>query len=196
MNTIASNLVRCAGLSAMLARILFAFVQTIHPSETLSSVTTTMRVIVHWLNVSMCLLGLLGIAGIHARQAKDAGLLGLAGFLVTSIFLVLTAAFTFAEALILPVLVRQDPGFVEAWLGIVGGPANDTSIRVIPAVYSLTGVLYLVGGVLFGVATLRARILSRWAAGLYAVGTVAPVAFSVLPPCQHTRRTVSGPVQL
>jgi hypothetical protein len=181
MKTTASNLIRCAGLSAMLAGTLFVFVQMIHPPETLEAVTTSTWVVVHCLSVSMCLLWLFGITGIQARQAAEAGILGLAGYVVTSVFLVLTAAFTFAEAFILPVLATQEPGFVVTWLSMVGGPAGDTSIGVLPTVYSLTGVAYLLGGLLFGIGTLRARILPRWAAGLYAVGTVVPVAFSVLP---------------
>jgi hypothetical protein len=40
----------------------------------------------------------------------------------------------------------------------------------------------LAGGVLFGVATLRARILPRWAAGLLTVGTVMPLLASSLVP--------------
>lgn len=42
----------------------------------------------------------------------------------------------------------------------------------------------MLGGLLFGMATLRAGILSRWAAGLLAAGTaLAPVA--VLLPHEH-----------
>ena len=52
----------------------------------------------------------------------------------------------------------------------------------LPAVYSLTGILYLLGGVLFGVATLRAGILPRWAGGALAVGTALPLALSLVRP--------------
>ena len=42
----------------------------------------------------------------------------------------------------------------------------------------------MLGGLLFGIATFRAGILPRWAAGLLAVGTVlAPVA--ALLPHEH-----------
>ena len=37
------------------------------------------------LKLTMCLLFLLGIAGIYARQANEAGWLGLAGFLLLSL---------------------------------------------------------------------------------------------------------------
>jgi len=54
-------------------------------------------------------------------------------------------------------------------------------------VYSLTSVLYLVGGVLFGVATFRAGILPRWAGAGLAVGTVAPLVLSLLLPHEFIR---------
>ena len=55
-------------------------------------------------------------------------------------------------------------------------------LGVLPAVYALTSGLYLVGGVLFGVATLRAGVLPRWAGAALAVGTVAPLALTLLLP--------------
>ena len=48
-----------------------------------------------------------------------------------------------------------------------------------PALYTLVGISYILGGLLFGIATLRAGILSRWAAGLLVVGSVLPIAFRV-----------------
>ena len=48
--------------------------------------------------------------------------------------------------------------------------------------WTLTGPVYMLGGLLFGIATFRARILPRWAGILLAVGTTfAPVA-ALLPP--------------
>jgi hypothetical protein len=54
-------------------------------------------------------------------------------------------------------------------------------------VYSISSVLYLVGGVLFGIATLRAGVLPRWAGGALAVGTVAPLALSLVLPHEFIR---------
>jgi hypothetical protein len=181
MKPTAANLVRWAGLSAAAAGILFVFVQTIHPPELLSSVTTGAWVVVHSLSVAMCFFWLLGITGIYARQVEEAGWLGLAGYLLWSLFLVLTAAFTFAEAFIEPPLATAAPTFVEGFLGVERGATGGANLGVLPALYTLSGVLYLLGGVLFGVATLRAGILPRWAAGVLAVGTVLPLAFSLLP---------------
>ena len=169
MKITTSNLIRWAGLSAMVAGIIFAGIQPIHPADILSSVTTSAWAIVHSLTTAMCLFGLLGIAGIYARQVEEAGWLGLAGYLLFSLFYALTTGFTFAEAFILPLLATESPKFVEGFLGIVNGSAGEMNLGALAAVYTLVGVLYMLGGLLFGIATFRAGILPRWAAGLLAV---------------------------
>ena len=77
-----ANLIRWAGLSAALSGILYIVIQTIHPLDILSSVTTAQWAIVHYLGVTMSFLGLLGIAGLYARQVEEVGWLGLAGYLL------------------------------------------------------------------------------------------------------------------
>src|ERR1700693_790023 len=104
MKTTTSNLLRWAGLSAMAAGLIFAVVGLIHPPQIVSSVTTGTWTIVHSLTIAMSFLGLLGIAGIYARQADRAGWLGLAGFVLLSLWFVLVTGFTFFEAFILPLL--------------------------------------------------------------------------------------------
>jgi hypothetical protein len=182
MKTPASNLIRGAGLSAVVAGSLFVGMQAIHPPDALSYVTTGAWALVHYLGVAMCLLNLLGIVGIYARQVEEAGWLGLVGFLLFALMWALTAAFQFAEALILPLLATDAPQFVEGFLGISSGATGATNLGVLPTVYALTGVCYLLGGVLFGVATFRAGVLPRRAAGLLAVGTILPILGSSLVP--------------
>ena len=181
MNTTASKLIRWAGLSAGLGGFLFVGIQPIHPPEILSSFTTSTWAIVHYLGVAMCFLILLGITGIYARQVEESGWLGLAGFLLFALMWALTAAFQFAEGLIVPLLATDAPRFAVGFEGISSGSPSEVSLGMLPAVWSLVSVSYLLGGVLFGVATLRAGVLPRWAGGALAVGTVAPLAFSLLP---------------
>lgn len=180
MNT--RNLIRWAGLAAMGAGIIFVVIQPIHPLDVLSSVTTPRWVIIQSAKTAMCLLGLLGMAGLYARQVKAVGWLGLAGYLVFSLFYALTLPFVFAEAFILPLVATEAPQFVAGFLGIINGQASAVSLGALPALYSLTGLVgYVLGGLLFGIATFRAGILPRWAAGLLAVGAVAPFVLAQLP---------------
>jgi hypothetical protein len=174
-----SNLIRWAGMSAVAGGLIFAV--RIHPPDTLASVTTSEWIIVHAVGVAMCLLVMLGIAGIYARQAKEVGWLGLTGFFMLEVMWALTAAFQFAEALILPLLATDAPRFVEGFVGISSGATGEANLGALPTVFSIASVLYLLGGVLLGVATFRAGILPRWAGVALAVGTVAPLAFALLP---------------
>jgi hypothetical protein len=177
----ASNLIRWAGASAMLAGILFVVVGLLHPPETLSSVTTGTWALVHGLAIAMACFGLLGITGLYARQAEAAGWLGLAGYLLLSLWYVLVTGYTFAEVFLVPRLATEAPAFAEGFLGIFTGAAGVPSFGALATLWTVVGVLYLLGGLLFGVATLRAGILSRWPAGLLAVGTVSTLVFGRLP---------------
>jgi hypothetical protein len=56
------------------------------------------------------------------------------------------------------------------------------NLGALPAVYSLgIGIPYMLGGLLFGIATLRAGILPRWPAGLLAVAAALTPAAALLP---------------
>src|SRR5262245_16749554 len=100
MKTTAANLMRWAGLSAMLAGSMFVVVGCFHPPAILSSVTTTQWAIVHLLAIAVSFFGLLGLAGLYARQAKESGWLGLAGFVLFSLWMLLITSFTFVEVFV------------------------------------------------------------------------------------------------
>ena len=182
MKITASKVIRWAGLSAMVAGICYVLVGMFHPLNVLSSVTTTRWAIVHVLASAMSFFGLLGMAGLYARQAEKSGWLGLAGFVLFSLWLALILGFSFVETFILPRLATATPTFVEGFLGMFTGSASEINFGVLPTLWTLSGPLYILGGLLFGIATFRAGILSRWAGVLLAIGTaLAPVA-ALLPP--------------
>ena len=109
----------------MVAGIIFAGIQPIHPPDVLASVTTGTWAIITSLKLAMCFFFLLGITGLYARQVEESGRLGLVGYLLFSLCWALQTGFVFAEPLILPVLATAAPTFVESYLGSsMGLPAR------------------------------------------------------------------------
>ena len=119
-----ANLIRLAGLSALLAGICYVLVGVLHPPNVPSSVTSTRWQLVHVLACAMCFFGVLGMTGLYARQATKSGWLGLVGFVLLSLWFVLIMGFSFVEAFILPKVATTDPTFVAAWMGMLVGPAS------------------------------------------------------------------------
>jgi hypothetical protein len=177
MQTSNANLFRLAGISAFLAGTCYILVGIFHPENALASVTSTRWGMVHVLACAMSFFGVLGLAGLYARQAVKAGWLGLVGFVSLSLWLMLIMGFSFVEVLILPHLAPVTPSFVDGWMGMFNGGESTIDLGFLPTLWMLAGPLYIVGGVLFGIATFRAHILPRGAAVLLALGTLlAPVA--------------------
>jgi hypothetical protein len=197
MKITASNLIRWAGLSAMVAGLCFIVIGMFHPLNLLSSVTTTQWGIVHILATAMGFFGLLGLTGIYARQAEESGWLGLAGYMLLSLWLVNLAHFTFIEVFVLPPLVTEAPTVVESFLGIFTKSAGVINLGTLSTIYDLNGFIgYMIGGVLFGIATVRARILPRWAGGLLAIGAMLVPFAALLPPVHEAKVTIPGGVAL
>jgi hypothetical protein len=184
------NLIRAAGVSALLAGICYVFVGIFHPPNVASSVTSARWAIVHVVACAMCFFGLLGMAGLYARQAEKSGRLGLAGYVLLSIWFVLVMGFSFVEAFVLPRLATADPAFVQGWMGMLVGPSSKVDLGVLPTLWTSSAPVYILGGLLFGIATYRAGILSRWAGVLLAIGTaLAPVA-GLLPNASQPKTAV------
>jgi hypothetical protein len=192
MTPTASGLIRWTGLAAIVAGVIFAAIQPIHPPDVLASVTTGAWATITSLKLGMCFLFLLGIAGLYARQVEKAGWLGLAGFALFSGSWALQSGFVFTEVFILPPLATAAPQFVNSYLGIVNGSPGEMNIGAIVPAYAAVGILYLLGGLLFGVATFRAGILPRWAAALLALTAVVTPAAALLP--HATQRLVAIPM--
>jgi len=194
MKVTTSNLIRFSGLALVPAGIVFAGIQPIHPPDVVESVTTTAWAVITSLKFAMCVLFVIGITGLYARQAEKAGLFGLIAFVVLGLSWTLQSAFVFAEAFILPPLAATAPEFVDALLGISYGHTGEVNLGALPALYSVVGIAYMLGGLLFGIATFRAGILPRVAAGLLAIAaTLTPLA-ALLPHAQQ--RFAAVPVAL
>jgi hypothetical protein len=177
MKITSANLIRLAGLSALIGGLCYVFVGVFHPANIPASVTTTRWQTVHVIACAMSFFALLGLAGIYARQSVKAGWLGLIGFVLFSFWFVLIMGFSFVEAFILPHPGTVTPAFVVGWMGMFNSHPSPVDLGMLPTIWTLTAPLYILGGLLFGIATFRAGILPRGAAVLLALGVVlAPVA--------------------
>jgi hypothetical protein len=177
MKVTTPKLIRWAGLSAMVAGIIFTAIQPTHPS-----INTNTFIIITSFKTSISIFGLLGITGLYARQVEETGWKGLAGYLLLTIYYAIQMCISFIEPTILPLLTTTAPTFVESMLQLSSGTGFPTNLGSLTNVYSLASIFYVLGSMLFGLATFRARILPRGAAVLLAVsGPLAGTMFTLLP---------------
>jgi hypothetical protein len=181
MNITSSSLTKASGASAVLSGLLFIIIQPIHPLEEVSAVTTSAWATVHYMTMAMAVLGLVGVTGIYLRQVKESRLLGLIGYLLFALFYIGTTAWAFAEALILPPLAAEAPHFIDSFLGIFDGSSSGSGLGAISAMSLVTFPMYLLGGVLLGIATFRAGILTRGGGILMAFATASTLLVPLLP---------------
>jgi hypothetical protein len=174
-------LVRVSGLFAIAAGLIYAGIQPIHPADTLGSVTTGTWATIISLKLAMSLAFLVGITGIYARQASRAGWPGLAGFTIFGLSWFLQSGFVFTELFVLPPLASIAPQFVEGFLGMFNGEPTALTTGAMAAAYNAVGLLYLVGGILMGVSTVRAGVLPRAPSILLALATLVTPAAAMLP---------------
>ena len=176
-----TKLGRAAGLCAVAAGLLYIVVQLIHPDENVAQVTTTAWTATHLLTLAMAVLALFGISGMYLRQVSETGVLGLLGFLLFGLFFLVVVAATFVEAIVLPAIAGEAPGYVNDFLATIVGETVRGDVGSFTVANGVAGGTYLLGGLLFGIALYRAGVLARWAALLLAIGSLATLAVAVLP---------------
>jgi len=185
MTITSQGLIRWSGLAAIAGGLIFAGIQPIHPPDELASVTTSFWTVIIGLKFAMCLLFLIGFTGIYARQAEKAGWLGFGGFALLTVSWFLQTGFVFVELFVLPVVANRLPGFVDSALGVANGHPGAMDIGALVPMYAVVGVCYLLGGLLFGIATVRAAVLPHWPAILLAFAALITPAAALLPHAQQ-----------
>jgi hypothetical protein len=181
MNITSAKLTRAAGISATAAGLLYIFIQFIHPHEDLATVTTTGWVVTAALTGLMALFAIVGVTGMYLRQVREMGVLGLIGYLVYGAFFLVVIGWSFVEIFVLPALADDAPQFVSDMLALFANEPIVGDLGAVKALNPIAAVLYLFGGLLFGVALYRARILTRWASLLLVVGTATALAVPLVP---------------
>jgi hypothetical protein len=181
MNVTSSGLIKAAGVAAAIAGSIFVAVQVNHPAEAAFDTETTEWVMRCSAKGVMSVLALAGIAGMYLRQHRQAGLLGLVGYVVFTLgYLTLFAVQVIATA-VLPALLDSNPGYVMDVVNAAAGGKPVGDIGGMQVVLNVAGAGYVLGGLLFGIALFRTAILPRWASALLAVSTVSTATLAVLP---------------
>lgn len=181
MNATTTGLAKAAGIAAATAGAIFIAVQINHP-PTDSYVTETHQWVIRSIAKSvMCGLALAGITGIYLSQVRQMRALGLVGYLLLAAGYLMMLPTEVMAAALLPGLTHSQPGFVnDVVITAAGGhPAGD--IGHMQVLFNLTGACYMLGGLVFGIALVRAHVLARWAAVLLSVSTVATASLAFLP---------------
>jgi hypothetical protein len=181
MNVTSSGLTRAAGAAAAIAGGIFVAVQVNHPPESAFDTETTEWVLRCTAKVVMTVLALAGIAGMYLRQHRQAGVLGLVGYVVFTLGYLTLFSVEVIAATVLPALLDTDHAYVMDVVSAAAGGKPVGDIGAIQVVLNLAGVGYIVGGLLFGIALFRTGILPRWASALLAVSTVSTAALALLP---------------
>src|SRR5919202_2570912 len=195
MKMTTSTLMRLAGLSAMAAGLCFIVIGMFHPVNVPSSVTTATWVNVHIFAFALGFFGLFGMAGLYARQVEESGMLGLAGFLLFTVWMTLVCGFSFVEAFILPKLATESPAFIAGWMGMFSGAPSTVDLGILPTIWNISGPIFILGPLLFGITTLRARVLPRWAGALLALNAVFFFLGALVPP-EYQAKIIMIPIGL
>ncbi len=172
---------RAAGVAAAAAGLIFIGVQIKHPHLDLTSITSTEVAVRNSLKVLMAVLALVGITGMYLRQVRQIGVLGLVGYLILGTGYLVIMSTTFAAATVIPTIAETSPGYVNDFIAASTGHTATGDLGLLQNALKVQDIAYLAGGLVFGIALYRARVLARWAAALLAVGGVVTVALSVMP---------------
>jgi hypothetical protein len=176
-----TTLFRASGVAASLAGLIFVGVQINHPHLDATSITTGDVIARNLLKLCMVALALAGLAGMYLRQVTKIGVLGLLGYVLFSAGFLLMLGTEFVAAFVLPTLAHSAPGYVGDVIAAANNGTALGDIGLMNTVILATGIAYLAGGFIFGIALFRANVLARWAAALLAVGTLATIGTSIMP---------------
>jgi hypothetical protein len=176
-----TTLIKAAGAAAVAAGVIFIGVQINHPQADVATITTTEWVVRNSLKVLMAALALAGITGMYLRQVRQIGVLGLLGYVLFSIGYLSITSTSFVSGYVLPSLAETDPSYVNGFIAAATGGSAEGEIGLLQTVIQVQGIAYLAGGLVFGVALFRARVLTRWAAALLAISSLISVLLPVLP---------------
>src|SRR5258706_5721378 len=162
------HLIRLRGLALPAAGVLLALFFLLHPGggdpPTVEAARHALYGAEHSLGVAALVLMLFGLEGLHERQSSKLGPLGATGFGLAFLGSALLLGDLFFDGFASPIIAVHAPQLLAA-----DGPFNTfpTDLALI-----LPGVIWGLGFIALGVASLRAGQLPRWGSWLVIVGAI------------------------
>jgi hypothetical protein len=148
-----SSLVRWSGLVAMVAGVLLLIAELLELLPVFDDIPFSELALtrIFTFQLMLYLVGLIllavGLVGLYAHQSETAGLLGLVGFLMAFAGTVFFTGFFWANIFVAPALAVGAPDFLDSEGRFHG--------------FRLSLIIYAVGWLLFGLASLKARVYPR-----------------------------------
>lgn len=181
MNITTNRVLAAAGLCAAAAGAIFIAVQINHPPADVEHIVTTEMKLRESAKAVMAVLALAGITGMFLRHERRFGPVGLVGYVLLTLGYLAIFAVQCIVGYVLPTVAGSDPGYVQDVLDAAVGGSPEGDIGNMSELLLVSGMGFAFGGLLFGIAMYRARVLPRWACALFAYGTVSVLALSALP---------------
>jgi hypothetical protein len=116
------------------------------------------------IGLAACILAPFGLMGLYFPYAEKVGKLGLAGFLLSCMGVILYGCMQYEETFDWPILAAKAPALLET-----GGLMADPAYLFI---FLFMGFVLALGFILFGIAIWRARIYPGWAVIAFSAGAV------------------------
>ncbi len=137
----------------------------------------------------MTVLTPLALVSLYFSQVEESGRLGFVGFLMAFIGSVLFSSVQFDEAVLWRILAEEAPALLDLAGPMFTSPGFST-------IYLIMGVLYILGFVLFGIASIRSGVFPRAAAVLLVIGVPLFAGGFLLPQLLRTVGAVLAGVGL
>lgn len=181
MNLTTNRLIAASGLCAAAAGAIFIGVQINHPPADVQTVMTTELFVREAAKATMAVLALAGLAGLFARCHRRMGAAGLIGYILVSLGYLAMFAVQCIVGFVLPTVAKTSPAYVQDFVDAAMGKTPAGDIGTMSILFTVMGLGFAIGGLLFGIALYRTRLVSRWASALFAASTIAVLALKALP---------------
>lgn len=159
-----------SGLLLVLLDILF-FVFFGDDPERVAAATATWLILLD-VSIIAVYLGLLALVGLYGRQVEESGRLGLAAFIIASLGMVMNIGFLWGGGFIVPALTSAAPEFLDQ--------VESSPPAIVAVGFMATFLLFSLGWLLFGVASLRGGLLPKIPLWLLIIGAVLALVSRVV----------------